>query len=343
MKWVMHMKILIIGGTGNISSAVSKLISQKPGMELYLLNRGQKQIDYVPKDHQLVMDINDEEKVASVLRGMKFDVVADFIAFKVEDVERDYRLFDGNTKQYIFISSASVYKKPFSDCLVTEGSAVANPYWEYSRDKIACENFLMEKYRKEGFPVTIIRPSHTYNEESVPVGVHGKLGSWQVIKRMLEGKQVIIHGDGTTLWTLTHNSDFAKGFVGLMGNIRAIGETVHITSDECLTWNQIYEAIADALSVELKAYHVASDFLASCSNYDLTGSLLGDKAYSAVFDNTKLKRLVPDFVATKRFDEGIRETVDYIMSHKEEQQEDPEFDNWCDMMIFTLEQSKKLI
>ena len=343
IKWVMNMKILMIGGTGKISAAVSKLISEKKGAELYLLNRGQKQVDYIPKDHQLVMDITDEEKVSTILRGMKFDVVADFIAFKKEDVERDFRLFHGNTKQYIFISSASVYKKPFSDCRVTEGNSLANPYWEYSRDKIACENYLMERYREDGFPVTIIRPSHTYNEETIPVGVHGEFGSWQVAKRMLEGKQVIIHGDGTSLWTLTHSSDFAKGFVGLMGNIRAIGEAVQITSDESLTWNQIYEALADALGVELHAYHIASDFLASCSGYDLTGTLLGDKAHSLVFDNTKLKRLVPDFVATKRFDEGIRESVEYILNHPELQTEDPEFDKWCDMMIFTLEQSKKLI
>ena len=337
------MKILIIGGTGKISSAVSKLVSEKKGVELYLVNRGHKQVDYVPKDHQLIMDINDEEKAATILRGMKFDVVADFIAYQKEDVMRDFRLFQGNTKQYIFISSASVYKKPLADCRVTEGNTVANHYWEYSRNKIECEKYLLERYAEDNFPVTIIRPSHTYNEESIPVCVHGEKGSWQVAKRMLEGKQVIIHGDGTSLWTLTHSTDFAKGFAGLMGNLRAIGEIVQITSDESLTWNQIYEALAEALGVELHAYHVASDFLASCSNYDLTGTLLGDKAHSVMFDNTKLKRLVPEFVATKRFDEGIRETVEYILNHPEEQTEDPEFDKWCDMMIFTLEQSKKLI
>lgn len=337
------MKILLIGGTGNISSAVSKLLSEKENVELYLLNRGHKLIDYVPKDHQLVIDINDEEKVATILRGMEFDVVANFVAFTIEDVERDYRLFSGHTKQYVFVSSASVYKKPVSDVYVTEGSAVKNPDWEYSQDKIACERYLMGRFREDDYPVTIVRPSHTYSEESIPACVHGKVGSWQVAKRMMDGKQVIIHGDGTSIWTMTHSSDFAKGFVGLLGNARAIGETVQITSDEHLTWNQIYQSIADALGVSMTAYHVASDFLASYSSYDLKGTLLGDKAHTMIFDNSKLKSLVPDFVATKRFDEGIRETVDYIKEHPELQIEDPEFDKWCDMMIFTLEQSKKLI
>ncbi|MEE1542657.1 MAG: NAD-dependent epimerase/dehydratase family protein, partial [Paludibacteraceae bacterium] len=248
----------------------------------------------------------------------------------------------GKTKQFMYISSASAYQKPLSNYRITEGTPLANPYWEYSRNKIACEDFLMKMYRENGFPITIIRPSHTYDERSVPLGVHGKFGSWQIVKRMIEGKPVIVHGDGTSLWTMTHNSDFAKAFVGLIGNAHAIGEAFQITSDETLTWNQIYKAIADALGVELKPYHVSSDFLAAVSDYDLCGSLIGDKANSVVFDNSKLKRAVPDFVPTVRFDQGVKKTIDYVLSHKECQVEDPEFDAWCDKVIEVLENAKKV-
>jgi nucleoside-diphosphate-sugar epimerase len=199
----------------------------------------------------------------------------------------------------------------------------------------------MRKYREDGFPITIVRPSHTYDERHIPLGVHGKNGSWQVAKRMLEGKPVIIHGDGTSLWTMTFNTDFACGFVGLMGNVHAIGESFQITSDETLTWNQIYKAVADALGVELKPYYVSSRFLADVSDYDLLGSLIGDKANSVVFDNSKLKRAVPTFRTEVRFDQGIRRTIDYVLAHPEFQKEDPEFDAWCDKVIATLETAKK--
>lgn len=199
----------------------------------------------------------------------------------------------------------------------------------------------MKQYRENGFPVTIVRPSHTYDERSVPLGVHGKAGSWQVLKRMIEGKPVIIHGDGTSLWTLTHNSDFAKGYCGLVGNIHAIGQAFHITSDESLTWDQIYHIIADALGVELKAVHIPSDFLASVSDYDLTGSLIGDKANSVIFDNSKLKRAVPGFTATVRADQGVRSTIQHILSHPELQCEDIEFDRWCDKVINKFEKMRK--
>ena len=201
----------------------------------------------------------------------------------------------------------------------------------------------MKLYREEGFPVTIVRPSHTYDERSIPLGAHGGKGSYSVIKRMLEGKPVIIHGDGTSLWTITHNSDFAKGFVGLMGNIHAIGEAVQITSDESVTWNQIYQIIADALHVKLNAVHVASEFLDACSDYDFAGSLLGDKANTVVFDNSKLKKLVPGFTATVRADQGIRSTIEYVLSHPECQVEDPAFDDWCDRVIEALEEAKRKI
>lgn len=333
------MNILFIGGTGTISSAISEQLSGK-GHELYLLNRGNKNHELPQDIHFINADINDEEDVREKINGMSFDVVCDFIAFVTQQVERDFRLFNGKTKQFIFISSASAYHKPLSDYIVDEGTTLANPYWEYSRNKIACEEYLMKMYRENGFPVTIVRPSHTYCKRSVPLGVHGKNGSWQVIKRMLEGKPVIIHGDGTSLWTMTHNSDFAKGFIGLMGNPHAIGEAFQITSDETLTWNQIYQTIARCLNVEFKPYYVASDFLAAVSDYDFTGSLVGDKSNSVVFNNEKLKRAVPDFRPSIRFETGIKQTLDYIMCHKEYQVEDTEFDAWCDKVISVLERVK---
>lgn len=336
------MKALLIGGTGTISMAITKLLAEKE-WEVYLLNRGTQKRELPQNVHVINADINDEKDAAEKLKGMTFDSVCDFIGFVPGQLERDFRLFNGKTNQFMYISSASAYHKPVSDYVISERTALANPYWEYSRNKIACEEFLMKMYRENGFPVTVIRPSHTYDERSVPLGVHGRNGSWQVVKRMLEGKPVIIHGDGTSLWTMTHNSDFAKGFVGLMGNIHAIGEAFQITSDETLTWNQIYNSIANALGVELKPYHISSDFLNAVSDYDFRGSLIGDKANSVVFDNEKLKRAVSGFKATVRFDEGIRKTLKYILEHPEYQREDPEFDRWCDKVIEAIENTKKEI
>ncbi len=338
------MKALFIGGTGTISTAISKeLLSSHPEWELYLLNRGTRNSELNENVHEIICDINNDAEVIKKIDGMTFDVVADFIAFVPSQLERDYRLFEGRTKQFMFISSASAYQKPLSNYLITESTPLANPYWEYSRNKIACEDYLMKLYRENKFPVTIIRPSHTYDERSVPLGVHGDKGSWQVIKRMLENKPVIIHGDGSSLWTMTHNSDFAAAFIGLMGNIHALGEAIQITSDESLSWTQIYTVIANALGVELKPYYVASDFLDKCSKYDFKGGLIGDKSNTVVFDNTKLKRLVPEFKAVKRFDIGIRETLDYVLSHKECQPEDKEFDEWCDKVIEAQENAVKAV
>lgn len=336
------MNVLFIGGTGIISTAITKRLAEMDGVNLFLVNRGNRS-SVIPENVTVInADINDEDFVREQIKDLSFDAVCDFIAFVPEHLERDFRLFKGKTKQFMYISSASAYQKPLSNYRITEGTPLANPYWEYSRNKIACEDFLMKMYRENGFPITIIRPSHTYDERSVPLGVHGKFGSWQIVKRMIEGKPVIVHGDGTSLWTMTHNSDFAKAFVGLIGNAHAIGEAFQITSDETLTWNQIYKAIADALGVELKPYHVSSDFLAAVSDYDLCGSLIGDKANSVVFDNSKLKRAVPDFVPTVRFDQGVKKTIDYVLSHKECQVEDPEFDAWCDKVIEVLENAKKV-
>ena len=336
------MKILLIGGTGTISTAITRSLAEN-GHEVYLLNRGNQNSGLPLNIRFINCDINDENAAAEKLDGMTFDAVCDFIGFVRPQLERDFRLFSGKTKQFIYISSASAYNKPVSDYVITEGTTLANPYWEYSRNKIECEDYLMKMYRENGFPVTIVRPSHTYCERSVPVGIHGRNGSWQVIKRMLEGKPVIIHGDGTSLWTMTDSRDFAKGFIGLLGNPHAIGEAFQITSEETLTWNQIYKTIADCLNAEFKPYYVSSEFLAAVSDYDLTGSLLGDKANSVVFDNTKLKRIVPEFCPSIRFAGGIRSTIEYVLLHKECQTEDKEFDNWCDNVICALENAKKEI
>ncbi len=340
------MKALFIGGTGTISTAIVKKLAEDPSWEVWLINRGNRS-DVVPEGvHQIVADINDEEDVRAKLGNLKFDVVSEFIGFTVDRVESDYRLFKDRTDQYMYISSASAYNKPARSYVITEGTTLANPHWEYSRNKIACEEFLMKKYREEGFPVTIIRPSHTYDERNVPLGVHGKKGFYQVIKRMQEGKPVIIQGDGTSLWTVTFNKDFATGYTGLMGNPHAIGEAFQITGDETLTWNQIYETIADALGVELKAYHISSEYLSAVGDkygFDFEGSLIGDKAASVVFDNSKLKRAVPDMKTTIRFDQGVRIALDYVLSHPECQVEDEEFDKWCDRVIEAVENSKNSI
>lgn len=336
-------KALFIGGTGTISAAIVRRLVNELGWQVWLLNRGNRP-EAVPEGaHTIVADINDEADVIAKLGDMTFDCVCEFIGFTPDQVERDYRLFRGRTRQYIYTSSASAYHKPAASYIVTEGTTLANPHWEYSRNKIACEEFLMKVYREEGFPVTIVRPSHTYDERSVPLGVHGKNGSWQVIRRMLEGKPVIIQGDGTSLWTMTFNTDFAIGYTGLMGNRHAIGEAFQITGDETLTWNQIYATIADALGVELKPYYVASDFLAAVGDkygYDFEGSLIGDKSVSVVFDNRKLKQAVPDMRTNVRFDQGVRIAIDYVLSHPERQIPDTEFDAWCDKVIEAIEGAK---
>ena len=338
------MRILFIGGTGTISSAITQQLAATEH-ELWLLNRGNRKGEVPQNVKQIVADINDENAVLEKLGDTKFDAVCDFIGFVPNQVERDFRLFAGRTRQYVYISSASAYNKPARSYVINEGTTLANPHWQYSRDKIACEELLMKHYREDGFPVTIVRPSHTYCERGVPVSVHGPKGSWQVLKRMMEGKRVIVHGDGSSLWTMTWNGDFAKGFIGLLGNPHAIGEVFQIMSDESLTWNQIYQAVADALGVEFKPYYVSSEYLAAVApkEYDLEGNLTGDKAVTVVFDCSKLKRAVPGYQATVRFEEGVHRCVDYILAHPELQQEDQEFDAWCDRVIEALEAAKAKI
>jgi nucleoside-diphosphate-sugar epimerase len=310
------MKALFIGGTGNISTACSRLALAR-GVDLHLLNRGQRTRSELKDATFLTGDINDSVQIGKLLNAERFDVVVNFIAYTPAEVERDIQLFREKCDQYIFISSASAYQKPPTHPVITESTPLANPFWDYSRNKIACEELLVSAYRQKGFPATIVRPSHTY-ETVIPVA----LGSWEdftIIDRIRKGKKVIIHGDGTSLWTITHSHDFAKGFVGLMGHQQSIGHSFHITSDELLNWNQIYQAVADAAGAKLKAVHMASDFI--CMEADkigegwIRGNLLGDKANSAIFDNSKIKRFVPGYVAIIPFREGIRKTVEWFDSH----------------------------
>lgn len=297
------MKVLFIGGTGNISSAVSRLaIEQK--IELHLLNRGSQ--GTIPGGKHIQADINNVAEVSEALKNHEWDVVVNWIAFTEEEIRRDLELFQRKTKQYIFISSASAYQNPPKGQMITEDTPLINPYWKYSQDKITCELKLMQEFRTNQFPVTIVRPSHTY-DTVIPV-VYGGWLEYTIIDRMKNGKKIIIHDDGESLWTITHSEDFAKGFCGLLGNPKTIGEAFHITSDEVMSWNQIYQTLADASGYEMNAVHIPSDFIISVIP-DHRGRLLGDKSASAVFDNAKIKTFVPDYEATIPFEEGIRKTL----------------------------------
>ncbi|MBR6235162.1 MAG: NAD-dependent epimerase/dehydratase family protein [Spirochaetales bacterium] len=340
------MRILLIGGTGTISSAITALISKRIASgerkdELWVLNRGKRAACLPSGVRQIVADAYDKESLSKAVDGLQFDVVCYFIGFELNQVIVAHDVFAGKIKQFVYISSASAYQKPPASYLITESTPLENPFWEYSRKKIQCEDYLFEKYRAEGFPATVVRPSHTYCERSVPVGLHGAKGSWQVLKRMIEGKPVIVHGDGTSLWTMTDSRDFAVAFTGLLGKKEAIGQAFHITSDESITWNRIYSDIADALSecldrtVNPVLHHVTSDRIIKegfAYGYDNVGNLLGDKANSVVFDNSKVKALVPEFKAKISHKEGTLRAVRYMLEHEELQVEDPQFDAFCDYL-----------
>ena len=325
------MKVLIIGGTGTISSAVAERCIAK-GYETVLLNRGNH--GHIKGAVSITADINKPDTVIEALGNQTFDVTAEFVGYTPEQVERDISLFSNRTKQYIFISSASAYQKPIRSYPITEETPLDNPYWEYSRNKAQCEHILMEAYKNNGFPVTIVRPSHTYDEAHVPVAVHGDNGCWQVLSRILMGKKVIIPGDGTSLWTATFNTDFAKGYCGLIGNRSAVGEAFHITTDEVMPWDQIYNVIASALGRELHAVHIPTEILAECGKqYDLRGALMGDKSNSVIFDNTKIKRFSPEFRCTVSMEEGISRAAGYMAAHMDCQKEDAAYDCWSDKII----------
>jgi nucleoside-diphosphate-sugar epimerase len=301
------MNVLFIGGTGIISSVCSRLAVQR-GINLTLLTRGRRVAEVVEGVEIVNADINDESATTRALRGRHFDVIVNWIGFTPADIERDLNLFRGRTRQYIFISSASAYQKPSTVYLITESTPLANPHWDYSRNKIACEERLLKAYREEGFPITIVRPSLTYGENLIPLVINSWERSYTVVDRMLKGQKVIVPGDGSSLWVITHNTDFAKGFTGLLGHEQAIGHAFHITTDEVLTWDQLYRTVAEAVGVEAHIVHIPSDFLVACIP-GMEGTLIGDKSVSVVFDNTKIKRFVPDYVATTSFAQGIRRSL----------------------------------
>ncbi len=299
----MPLKVLFIGGSGIISSASTRLAA-KLGVELTLLNRGQSALRPVPEGVEVLRaDVRDPSVVRRVLGEREFDSVVDWIAFTPDHVRADIDLFAGRTRQYVFISSASAYQTPPERAPVVESTPLRNPYWQYSRDKIACEDLLVAAYRERGFPATIVRPSHTYDRTLVPFD-----GGWTVVERMRQGKEIVVHGDGTSLWTLTHHTDFARGFVPLLGHPRTVGEAFHLTSDDVLTWDQIARALATAAGTEARIVHVPSDAIAAV-HPEWGAGLLGDKAHSMVFDNSKLRSVVPGFVATIPFEQGAREIV----------------------------------
>ncbi len=320
------MKVLFIGGTGIISSACSEL-AVRQGIDLYLLNRGQTTRPVPPGAKIITADIRDAEATRQALGDHEFDAVVDWVAYEPSHIEADMGLFRGRTGQYIFISSASAYQTPPVSLPITESTLLDNPFWAYSRAKIACEQRLVQAYRDEKFPMTIVRPSHTYDRTLIPV-----LGGYTALHRMRQGKKVMVFGDGTSLWTLTHHIDFAKGFVPLLGNAHTLGEVFHITSDEWLSWNQIYGMLAKALGVVPKLVHVPSDVIA---RYDaeLGAELFGDKSHSMIFDNSKIKRIAPSFAATIPFSQGAREIVAWYNANPDRQVVNPHFDALTDRII----------
>lgn len=333
------MKALFIGGTGLISTAVSRLVVEK-GWDLYLLNRGRRR-ENIPGARCIQADIKDRTAAEKALRDQTFDVVVDWIGFVPQDVENDIELFRGCVGQYIYISSASVYQKPVTHYLITESTPLANPYWEYSQNKIACEERLLKEYRENGFPVTIVRPSLTYGDSMIFAATNSWSHPYTLIHRMRQGKKVVVPGDGTSLWTMTHNTDFAKGFVGLMGNLQTIGHAFHITSDEVLNWNQIYELIGRIAGVEAKIIHIPSDFIAAFVP-EMKGSLIGDKTAGVVFDNTKIKRFVPGFAATTTVEQGFRLSLKWFEADPKRCSIDEEWNRTLDRIIEAYETGLKL-
>jgi nucleoside-diphosphate-sugar epimerase len=321
------LKVLFIGGSGVISSACSQR-AVDVGIDLYVLNRGRTSIRPLPAAaHLLQGDIREPSSVRDAIGGHEFDAVVDFVAYTPEHVQTDIDLFAGRTGQYVFISSASAYQKPIARLPIVESTPLRNPIWPYSQAKIACEELLVGAYRADGFPATIVRPSHTYDQTSVPCDA-----GWTAIERMRRGQEIVVHGDGTSLWTLTHHVDFAKGFVGLLGHPQTIGDSFHITSDEVLTWNQIHEILGAAAGAEPRIVHVPSDAILAADDSWGRG-LLGDKSHSVIFDNAKLRALVPDFVATIPFSRGAREIVAWHDADPARRQVDERINDVMDRLV----------
>ena len=326
------MKVLFIGGTGIISSACTELAVSR-GIDLYHLNRGKSAgIRNVKGMKTIISDIRNFEETRKAIQEHNFDVVVDFIAFVPEHIENDIKLFSGKTHQFIFISSASVYQTPPAELPVTENTPLENPFWEYSRNKIACENALREAYIKTGFPYTIVRPAHTYDKTLIPM-----MGGYTVLHRMLQGLPVVVPGDGTSIWPLTHHSDFAVGLIGLFDKTAAINQAFHITSNELLTWNSIYHSIAQELNVTPQLVHVSSEIIAK---YDagIGAGLLGDKQHSMIFDNSKIKMLVPEFNPRIKFKEGAKEIVAWYKENTMQQPPDEGINRLMDRIIQDISQ-----
>lgn len=325
------MRALFIGGTGTISSAVSELAVAR-GVDLSLLNRGTKS-DRAPNGARYIKgDVRDVDAVAEVLKHQTFDVVVDWFAFTREHVEADVRLFDGKVGQYVFISSASAYQKPLEHYVVTESTPLVNPFAEYSRNKIACEKYLIGQHRDRGFPVTIVRPSYTYNETRIPHPLNSKRHEYSLVDRMRTGRRVVVPGDGTSLFTVTHANDFAKGILGLFGNAKAIGDSFHITSDEVLSWDRITRMIGAAAGAEPMIAHVSSDFIGAFAP-DRIGGLMGDKSVSIVLDNSKIKRFVPGFAATIPFSKGITRSIAWFDADANRRVVDEEYNALVDRIL----------
>lgn len=327
------MRVLFIGGTGVISSACSELVLRR-GIDLYLLNRGQSGRSAPAGAHVLTGDIRDAGSARAALGSLSFDAVVDWIAFTPDHVQADIELFRGRTGQYIFISSASVYRKPVARLPITESTPIGNRYWTYAQNKAACEDLLSAAFRSEDFPAVIVRPSHTYDRTKLPCP-----GGYTQIGRMRAGKPVVVHGDGTSTWVLTHHADFARGFVGLLGNPATLGEAFHITSDELLTWNQMYDILAGAAGAEPRIVHAPSELIAEY-HAEWGAGLLGDKTHSVMFDNSKIKRFVPDFVCTIPFVRGAEEIMAWYDEDRARQEVSEEYDRAMDEIVAAMERAR---
>jgi nucleoside-diphosphate-sugar epimerase len=325
------MRVLFLGGTGIISTASARLAAER-GIDLTLMTRGLRGANLPAGVNRLTADLDDPAGAARALGDAGFDAVVDWIAFTPAHIERDLQLFRGRTRQFIFISSASAYQKPATHYLITESTPLANPYWDYSRNKIACEERLMRAYREEGFPATIVRPSLTYGETQIPLAINSWARPYTAVDRMRRGRKVIVPGDGSSLWVITHNSDFAQGLVGLLGLEQSIGHAFHITSDEVMCWDQFYRITGEAAGVEPQLVHMPSDFIAACLP-DALGGLTGDKSVSVVFDNSKIKRFVPGYCATVPFGQGIRRTLNWFDADPARRQIDQEANRQWDRLI----------
>src|SRR5260370_6796099 len=329
------MRVLFIGGTGIISTACTELAARR-GIDLTLATRGRHAAGLPAGVKTLTLDMDDVRGAAQALAGASFDVVVDWIAFTPAQIERDLNLFRGRTGQYLFISSASAYQKPSRHYLITESTPLANPFWEYSRNKIACEDRLMQAYRDEGFPATIVRPSLTYGETLIPLVLNSWQQSYTAVDRMIRGQKMVVPGDGSSLWVITHHTDFAKGLVGLLGHPQAIGHAFHITSDEVLTWDQLFRIVGAAVGLEPQFAHIPSDFIAACLP-DKKGTLIGDKSVSVAFDNSQIKRFVPSYSATTTFAEGIRQSLASFNADPSRKQIDHQVNSTMDNLISAYE------